>query len=188
MPVVLMLVSDRMSASEFQKKILNGALFQIGWFAAVLGGNVWAVPTLLMILIAHRQWWVRSEKEWWLILAVTLLGCGLDSLWVGLGVLMPGGESLMNGQSGWLMPAWLVCIWIMFSMTLCHVFSWLHGQYALAAVLGAVAGPMSYLAGAKLSGLALGEPQWQSLFAMGVVWGLLMPILMRLAQRVYSNR
>ncbi|WP_439133341.1 DUF2878 domain-containing protein [Pseudomaricurvus sp.] len=193
-----------MPGAELQKKLLNGVLFQVGWFAAVLGGNAWAVTALLVMLIVHSLWWVRSPKEWWLILVVSLLGCCLDSFWFAQGVLIPGAEPLALGdlasgdlvtneeplakvQSGWFMPAWLACIWLMFSMTLCHVFSWLHGRYVLAAVLGAVAGPVSYLGGAELSGLSLGEPQWQSLLALAVAWALLMPLFVGLAQRVYTK-
>ncbi|MBU3071634.1 DUF2878 domain-containing protein [Aestuariicella sp. G3-2] len=188
MPVTSTLVSSRMWTSDLQKKLFNGVLFQAGWFAAVLGGNAWAVFALLLVLIVHSRWWVASPKEWWLILAVSLLGIGVDGFWFASGILVTDGQSLTGAPGIWYLPPWLGCIWLMFSMTLCHVFAWLHGRYILAAVLGGVAGPMSYLAGAKLSGLSLGLPLWQSFLTIGVAWGLLMPLFIGLAQRVYPKQ
>lgn len=52
----------------------------------------------------------------------------------------------------------------------------------LAGLLGAVAGPLAYQAGARLGGASLGEPAWVSWTAIGLAWLVAMPLLVRLAE------
>jgi hypothetical protein len=55
---------------------------------------------------------------------------------------------------------------------------WLSGRYALAAVLGAVAGPLSYLGGERLGAITVESP-----LAIGIEWAIATPLLVYLKER-----
>jgi len=84
-----------------------------------------------------------------------------------------------------LAPAWIITLWAAFAVTL-SPFRHLLGAFALAkaAVIGAVLGPLAYVAGARLGALTLAEPGWRPLAALAVVWAVSLPALMALATRL----
>ena len=59
---------------------------------------------------------------------------------------------------------------------------WLKGRPALAALLGAIGGPASYIAGQKLGGIQFVE-YGPAIAALAVGWAVFMPMLMSLAER-----
>ncbi len=61
--------------------------------------------------------------------------------------------------------------------------AWLRGRHALAAVLGAVAGPASYFAGQKLGAIQFVEPT-AALTSLAIGWAVIMPVLMLIAERL----
>jgi hypothetical protein len=65
--------------------------------------------------------------------------------------------------------------------------SWLKGRFVLAAVLGAIAGPLSYLAGVKLGAAQWGD-ETQALVLLGIIWAIAMPLLFWWAGKVPANR
>lgn len=123
------------------------------------------------MLLIHFLFFSGRAREWLLIVVVTATGALIDSCLINRGVLLTGDASLS-------IPLWLVCIWLMFAMTLCHVMSWLQQRLIVAAALGAVMGPVSYASGARLGDMTLGEPLLQSLALLSVCWAMLMPLLM----------
>jgi hypothetical protein len=59
---------------------------------------------------------------------------------------------------------------------------WLKGRPLLAAGLGAVAGPASYVAGQKLGGIVFLEFV-PAIGALAIGWAVFMPLLLSLAER-----
>ena len=158
-------------------RLLNAALFQLGWFACVLGGDFIAVVVTATILFAHGQLFVLARREWLLIVGVAFLGMSLDSLWVFTGVLdFP--------QTQFLIPIWLICLWMVFSTSLCHSFQWLQRRLVLASLLGAIAGPSSYLAGAAMADIVIAEPRLISIVLMSLAWSLLFPLMLLIARGI----
>lgn len=78
-------------------------------------------------------------------------------------------------------PAWIIALWALLAMTLRHCLGWLGRRPGLALFFGAVGGPLSYAAGARMGALKFGEPLGWACALMGVGWGLAMPFLFRLA-------
>jgi hypothetical protein len=60
---------------------------------------------------------------------------------------------------------------------------WMSGRYLLAALFGAIGGPLSYLAGARLGAMSFIDTG-AAVTALAVGWGLAMPLLMWLAARL----
>ncbi|MDJ0759664.1 MAG: DUF2878 domain-containing protein [Woeseiaceae bacterium] len=160
--------------------LINFAAFQVGWFSSVLGGAKqlpWAGPLAVLAIVALHLY--RSDKpqaELKLILACGLIGTVFDSLlvaanWVGY----PSGMF-----SAFMAPYWIIAMWMLFATTLNVSMGWMKGRPWLAAAMGLVAGPLTYIAGHKLGGIEFAN-QTAALIALGLGWAVMMPALMKLA-------
>jgi hypothetical protein len=108
------------------------------------------------------------------ILAAAAIGYAVDSGLFALGYFVlrtPEG----NEVSANLAPLWLAFLWVGFATTLTGALSWLSSRPVLTLTLGAVAGPVSYLAGASFGAFAVKGP-W---LWLAIVWGPLLWILLR---------
>ena len=162
--------------------ILNFLLFQIGWFSSVLGGAndmPWLGPIAVSaIVFVHLRLSPRPVSEIMLLLSCALLGAGFDSFLVALGWV-----SYSSGMfSPSMAPYWIITMWVLFATTLNVSMRWLRDMPIVAAVLGLIAGPLTYLAGAKLGGILLVE-QTAALAMLGIGWAFLMPGLLALSER-----
>lgn len=155
----------------------NAALFQLGWFACVLGGDGVALAALLLLLPAHAVLTGTDWREWRLLLLVALTGLATDSL------LALAGIFTFERPSAGLIPLWLLCLWVLFATTLRHSLAWLRPRPGLAALFGAVAGPLSYLAGSELAPVTLAQPLALTLSVLALVWGVLFPLLLVVSVR-----
>jgi hypothetical protein len=72
-------------------------------------------------------------------------------------------------------------MWLLFGTTLSESLSWLQGRWVLAAIAGAVGGPLSYLAGENLGAIELAAPT-NALLMLGLGWGVMMPLLAAVAR------
>ncbi|ARN76298.1 hypothetical protein BST96_04430 [Oceanicoccus sagamiensis] len=151
------------------KKLLNAALFQLGWFACVLGGDVVAFVVTVAILCIHELFIVNKRFEWPLITIIALTGFVVDNALTQFGVFSFQSPSLLY------IPLWLLCLWVLFATTLNHSLGWLKERLWLAALLGAISGPMSYLAGSKLADVALSTPPLFSMLCISLCWAILLP-------------
>ena len=158
------------------RKLINFVTFQAGWFACVLGaanGLPW-LGTLLVCLIvaAHIKMSDRPRVEAQLLFLCVMLGLVFDSFLVSSGwVLYPNGV-LMSG----IAPYWILAMWALFSTTINLSMAWLKSNLVLASVMGAVFGPLSYIAGQRLGAIELIDTR-SSLIALAVIWALAMPII-----------
>lgn len=73
-----------------------------------------------------------------------------------------------------LLPIWLVCIWFLFAAILPLTAGALGRRYALAAVLGAVFGPLSYYSGEALGVLVVNTSAGYLGYAL--FWALYFPV------------
>lgn len=166
-----------------KRMLLNYGLFQAGWLACVWGaasGRPWLGPLVVfaavVVHLAAARW---PRREAMLLGACAALGLVFDTL-----LLQTGWVSYPNGI--WLTgfaPYWMIALWVLFGTTLNLSMKWLRGRRWLAAAFGAIGGPLSYLAGQGLGGMTLIQPAW-ALTALAIGWGLVMPALFWLAQRL----
>ena len=160
------------------RQILNFALFQAGWFACVLGaahGVPWAATAAAGTVIGINLWWFSADamRDLRLCATVALIGFCVDTVHLRFGVFTLIGDPRFPH----LCPLWLVALWAMFAMTLRGSLSWLAHRYGLAALLGAVAGPLSYLGGAKLGAVTMHPNRAFSMAARAVGWAAALPLL-----------
>ena len=163
-------------------RLVNFIAFYAGWFACVAGagrGHFYLGPLVVLGLVAlHLRLVPDARRELRLLLSAAALGYSVDTVQTLVGVIAFGAASPV----WWLPPLWLVGLWLIFGTTLNVSFQWLAGRYGVAAVLGAISGPLSYYAGVRLGAAEFPHPVF-SVVMLAVVWAVLMPVLVRLAER-----
>jgi len=167
--------------------LLNVVAFQAGWFTTVLGAAndlPWlGLVVVLAVAALHLRSSRRPSVEARLLVAAMALGVLADSL-----LLATGWIAYPNGHwAPGLAPYWIVTLWALFATTLNVSLRWLRGRYLLAALFGAVGGPLSYLAGARLGAMNFIETL-PAVAALAIAWAVLMPLLMGLAARLDGTR
>ncbi|MFH6565319.1 DUF2878 domain-containing protein [Pseudomonas kulmbachensis] len=152
------------------KNLINAGLFQLGWFACVLGGNSLWLLLAGGALLAHLLWISRSLAQVRLIAVVCVLGSTVDSLLLNAGVFA-------FKQPGVLIPFWLVLLWALLAITLNHCLAWTAKPLWRAILLGAIGGPLSYYAGQRLGAVQFPMGLWPTLLGLSLLWAGLFPLL-----------
>jgi hypothetical protein len=164
------------------RQLTNFAIFEGAWFACILGvahGHpLWGTIAVVAAIGWHVAISARPATE--LALAGLLCAIGLvaESFVVNQGhVAYPAGQPV-----AWLAPYWMVALWGEFAIALNVTLRWLKGRVALAAVLGAVFGPLSFLGGVRLGGARFID-EGAALATLACLWAALMPLAMALSDR-----
>jgi hypothetical protein len=163
--------------------LTNFILFQIGWFACVLGGanSLPWLGTLIacMIVTYHVYRSNQPDRELLLIVLAIIIGLVWDSLLVWMQLL-----SYASGMwSENLAPHWIIALWALFATTLNVSLNWLKGRWVIAVISGAIAGPLAYYAGHRLGAVFFSDTSTALLY-LGAGWAVFVPVLVWLAQRL----
>ncbi len=132
---------------------INALLFQIVWFAAVLGAAQdkaswgWAALSLLAVQVLTTPQW-RTD----LAFAVVCMAIGfmVDSLWSWAGVLVY--------SSGALAPVWILTLWAATGLSLNHSLRWFRARPLVGGLAAGAVAPLSYVAGASLGAVQIPTP------------------------------
>jgi hypothetical protein len=159
--------------------LLHAAAFQGVWFACVLGaaaGHGWLGPCAAVAFLAATLWRSpRRDAEAALILKAAVLGLALDSLLTAGGALEFAAPGPLG--PGRLAPPWIVALWAGFATLLPRSLSWLQGRLWLAAVVGAVAGPMTYVGAASFGAAEVLVPTPTLVVLVGLEYACALPLL-----------
>ena len=160
----------------------NFVVFQLAWFAAVLGSAhglaVWGCACVLAAIGWHVATAARPVAEARLVAAVLLVGLVLESAMAWQGFIGFASGQLFPRTA----PYWMVALWGLLAITLNVTLRWLKGRWWLAAAIGAVAGPLSFVSGARL-GAAHFIAATPALATLACVWAAALPALMWLSSR-----
>lgn len=161
---------------------VNLSLFKAGWLASVFGAAA-ALPlagtAVIGVAVAVHLW--RSEtprNELRLLALAALIGFFWESLLVSAGLVQYGANAMLPGVA----PYWIVAMWVLFATTLNIGMRWLRKNVLLAILMGAIGGPMSFLAGQKAGAVSFSDST-TALFVIGLGWAVLLPLLVRYAAR-----
>ncbi len=161
---------------------LSFVLFQVVWFAAVLGAAreqpLWG-PLSALLLIALA---VRTSRDPRSELVRVAAACG-----VGLaldGALGASGWVNYSAHPGpsWLAPGWILALWAGFATTLEPALSWLSTRLPVAALLGGALGPAAYYSGSRLGALETSSGLAFAVLALG--WATATPLLLLLSRKL----
>jgi hypothetical protein len=169
--------------------VTNAVLFQVGWFACVLGaanGTAWIG---LVAVGAVAAWHVAQARdrgsELRLLLLATAVGAVFETLLVRTGWVQFTSGVWIAG----IAPAWMVVLWANFATTLNVSLRMLRDRLGLAALLGGIGAPIAYWSGSRLGALEMSAVA-PTLAAVGGGWLLLAPALFAAARRLdgYARR
>lgn len=161
----------------------DAVLVQLGWWACVLAtasGRPLVGPALVAIFLLVQTWGLASDdrrRAWQTIVLLGVAGTAIDSLQSGLGIL-----TFRGAPAPWIAPLWITALWCHFATAL-PALAFLRSRPPIAALLGAVGGPLAYAGGARMQAAALHPEPWISLLSIAVVWAVAFPLMLRLTPR-----
>lgn len=163
-------------------KIVNFVMFQAAWFAAVLGAAhlkpLWGTGAVLAVIAVHLAMSARPLQEAKLVGIVCVVGFVAETFVALQGyVAYPSGQPIL-----YLAPYWMVALWGLLAIALNVTMRWLKTRLWLAALLGAIAGPASFVSGVQLGGASFVQAN-PALITSAIGWALLMPLLVALSNR-----
>lgn len=167
--------------------IINFVLFQIGWFACVLGAAKqmpWLGVIIVVCIFAWHLSQAKQAKPEFILLIIALLFGGIyDQLMLSSGLI----SYQAHGWSNALVPAWILALWALFVTILNVSLRWLkniksRGKWLVAILFGAIGGPLAYMGAAKLGAVSLNVVP-MSYVALSVGWAIITPLLLRLAEK-----
>ena len=163
--------------------LLNIAAFKVGWISSVMGGAMqlpWIGPVAVLLAVAlHLNFARRPRSELLLIVSCGLIGASFDSLLVAAGWVSYSSGVFFEYAA----PYWIIAMWMLFATTLNVSMQWMRYRPVMTAVIGFVAGPMSYIAGEKLGAINFVN-ETAALVGLAVGWAIMLPLLTRLASRL----
>ena len=163
--------------------LANFAIFEAAWFACILGvahgQPLWGTAAIVAAIAWHVAISARPAMELALVGALCAIGLVAESAVVAQGhVAYPAGQPV-----AWLAPYWMVALWGEFAIALNVTLRWLKRKPFLAAALGAVFGPLSFLGGVRLGGARFVDES-AALVTLACMWAVLMPLAMALSTRL----
>lgn len=162
---------------------LTFSVYEAVWFAGVIGaghGLEWPGVAATLLFMAWRLGVSRYRATEARLLGVALLlGLVFDA-----GLVWTGVAQYAAPWPWPQAPVWLTALWLAFALTIIPLFGYLHERLWLAALFGAVGGPLAYLGAAHgWHAVALMPPTWRALLGLAIGWGIALPVLCGLAQR-----
>lgn len=162
--------------------VSNFVLFQLCWFACVLGAayqQPWLAFGLVVVVVGWQSWCATLPKQaLLLILVVTVAGGALDQV-------MLNHRWVLYQAHGWsdrIVPIWILGLWMSFASTLNVSLRWIRPYPMTALLFGAIGGPLAYWAAQKLGAVVL--PRMSvSVLTLGIGWGAMMLFLIKVAKR-----
>jgi len=154
--------------------------YELLWFAVVIGaarGFVWPVVGLAVAFVAWQVAVAPSRRLACrgalvaLVLGMLVDGGARAFTWLGYAsasiALPPGGA-----------PVWILGLWCAFGVTLAGPFRWIAGRPLIAALLGAIGGPLSYLGAERgWRTVVFLAPAWHGIAWLAVTWAAALAVL-----------
>lgn len=163
------------------------AVFQAAWFACVLGAAHgrpgWGVAAVGAVVALNWAWSDARMVEVRMTLLAILLGAAWDTWMLRSGVL----SYASPGPMPTFAPVWILALWALFATLLRGPLAWLHGRPLLASLMGAVGGPLSYLAAVRLGAGAFPDAS-RAMLILALGWAVMTPALTEAARFLNMER
>lgn len=159
--------------------IINAVWYQALWFTAILSQTTYEW-TLALLLLLHLFLVPNWRTELKVMLACGLVGITADSILTQFGIYVFAPDPSLAGVP-LPIPFWLMAIWIGFSGTLLHSFSFFMTRPIIGTLIVASVAPFSYMAGVRFGAVGFGPEAPITMMIIGAVWLCLMPTLGRIS-------
>lgn len=164
--------------------VTNFVLFQLGWFACVLGGAYDQVllGSLVAVLVIAYHFYRANEaiQELRLLTIALIIGFVFESI-----VTAQGLAQYSHGQVfDVIAPLWMILMWPLFATTLNLSMRWLKSlSPILVSLVGAIFAPLAYYAGNRL-GAVVYDNLTLSLSIIAIAWAALLPVVVIFSLRL----
>lgn len=168
-------------------QMLNFLLYQVGWFACVLGAassRPWLGITIAICLIGIHLYLSTDRSNQVKIMAIAIaVGLVVDSTLLILGVYsFPSGTIV-----AWLPPLWMTVLWPQFATTFRYCLKWLSKRYVICGCFGFFGAPLAFLGGEQLGAVSFLPPRFAHLLTLGVLWSVAIPLLIYASDRIHAR-
>lgn len=156
-------------------RILHSLSFKLIWVGTiVLAAKGHDIMAALLIWGWSIFWWLQPKLSSYSSLAIKSLLVGT----IAELILCYSGIALnKTGEALFFPPLWLLGLWLAFASLLPYCLKGLHQKLAVAAIVGAVFGPLSYNAGSNWGAMHIQSDIW-GLSIIGLIWGISFPFLL----------
>ncbi len=155
---------------------------QVAWFACVLsaarGVSYLGIIVVMPLIVLHLLRVERPMAELKLLLIVMLIGGVWESALIFFGLLEYPHSTVFHGVA----PLWLFALWASFAAQFNTTYRWLKQRLLIGALLGAIAGPLSFRAGAALGALRFAKVM-PAVVSLAVGWAVILPLIVLLSRR-----
>jgi hypothetical protein len=166
------------------RNLINLLFFQGVWYFAVLGGetgNQWLGPAgLMLFIISHYFLSETAIADYLLAVMAILIGLMIETAFFRADLII----YTHSDPASQFAPPWILVLWANFALTMNGCLKWLQERLLLAAVLGAIGGPLTYFAGIKLGAATAGTSMPIVLFGIAITYALVTPLLLEAARRL----
>ena len=169
-------------------QLVNYTLYQIAWFACVLGAasqRPWTGCLIGMILVGvHLALSVERVLEVRLVGLATAVGAAVEVIQIAAGTYRFTSGTVNNA----LPPPWLLDMWAQFATTFRFSLRSVVTRPVLAVLFGAAGGPIAFLAGERLGAVTLLPPLAQSLLRLSISWAIALVVFSAVVVRIAPER
>ena len=153
-------------------QLVNYTLYQIGWFACVLGGashRPWTGFLIAVVLLgAHLTLSPERFLEARLVVFATAVGALVE-----IGQIAAGTYRFPSGTVNEAFPPpWLLAMWAQFATTFRFSLRGVMRRPLFAGLFGVAGGPIAFLAGERLGAVTLLPPLAHGLLRLSVSWAI----------------
>jgi len=153
--------------------------FQMVWWLSILGRDS-TQSIIVLLLVIHLMLHARPRHELKVVFICGILGYAVDAALTYTGVFV----FREHGGGVYLPPLWLLLLWFGFSATLRQSLVFFADKLPLAAVCGAIAGSLTYLAAGNLGAVSFGYSVPATAYLLAAIWAVLFPALLWLSDRL----
>jgi hypothetical protein len=156
---------------------INYLLYQAGWFACILGAaNGWphaGFAIAVALTIAHLIMDADREQDYAAIGVAIAVGIIAECYQVSAGTYRIDAGVL---REGWP-PPWLIAMWAQFATVFRFSMRGIMRRWWSAGLLGAMGGPLAFLAGERLGAVTLLPPVATGLVRLSIIWAIALVVL-----------
>ncbi len=164
--------------------LVNYALYQIGWFACVLGAashRPWLGCLIALTLVGvHLTRSLDRSIEVRLMALATAVGAIVEMVQIAMGTYRFTSGTVIDA----LPPAWLLTMWAQFATTFRYSLRTVIARPTRAALFGAAGGPLAFLAGERLGAVTLLPPVTNALLRLSIGWAVALALFSAVVRRM----
>ena len=170
------------------KNLINITGFYICWWLSIYGAineNYFiGISILFVYMLFHFIFISNTYIEYYYILICLFLSFISDSFFMYFNLISYKGylPDALN-----IIPFWTLSLWICFSLSVFHSFSFLNRKYFHISFLGIISGPIIYYSFLKGGLIIFHINQYYLLLLISLVWSLLLPLYFFIADQLSKN-